>query len=108
MDAERSPFGAVCLESAVLAEQVTSGNGLGAKPVEKRHLRAAGDAEVLAVRVLHRLFLLRRLRDHFDAVRGERADVGAVAVDEVDDQVEVLSLVLVADVESLCRTVVLK
>ena len=78
MHGEGAPLGGGGVEVPVLHMEVASADCLGAQPVEQRHLRPGRDAEVS---VLQTLLLLRRLRDHFDALRMEDADVTSISVE---------------------------
>ena len=62
---------------------------------------------VLTFRVLKALLLLAGLGDHFDFLGVEDADVGAVSVEHLQVEHEVLALVRVGDEQGLGSAVVL-
>jgi len=82
------------VEIALFNVQVPRAHRLRPQPVEERHLRPARDTQV---RVLQRLFLLRRFRYDLDPLAVERADVVADVVKHPDHQHEVLPFVRVRD-----------
>jgi len=94
VDGERAPLRRARVKVALLHVQVPSAHRLRPEPVEQRHFRAAGDAQI---RVLQRLLLLRRFRYHLDALAVERADVVADVIEHSHHQHEVLPFVRVRD-----------
>lgn len=94
---ERAPLRRRRVKVPVLDVQIARGHRLRAQPVEEGHLRPAGDAQV---GVLQRLLLLGRLRNNFDALAVEHADVVSRPVEHLHRQHEVLPLVGVGYVQS--------
>lgn len=73
--------------------------------VAKKHLNVE---HKLTVSVFQRLLLLGGLGDYFDPLAEEDADVGAVAVEHLDRQHEVLSLVRVGYVQGFGCAIILQ
>ncbi len=108
MNGECSPLSAAGVKVSILHMEIPRADSLRSETVEKGNLGSTGDAEILAVRILHGLLLLGRLTDDFDPVRGECSQFMSTPVEELDLEFEVFSLVRIADIQSLRRTVRLK
>lgn len=104
VDCKSPPLRGTGMKVSILDVQVPRGDSLRAQPVEEGYVGPAGNAQV---RVLQRLFLLGRFRDHLDALRVEDANVLAVAIEHLYGEHEVLPLVRIGDEECLGRTVLL-
>ena len=89
-------------KSVIFPQIQKKGEGLSTK-----NLTFMSFFSVLTFRVLKALLLLAGLGDHFDFLGVEDADVGAVSVEHLQVEHEVLALVRVGDEQGLGRAVVL-
>lgn len=132
MDGEGAPLGGAGVKIVIVHVQVTRADRLRTKSVEEGHFGPAGDAHCpaiiskkenvshhalrtsqkkikggLTVGIFQRLLLFGRLRNDFDPLAVEHADILAVAVEHFHRQHEMFALVRVGDEERLGRAITL-